>query len=225
MDVSRQEKLTILLDQIQLPTDMKEDFVDAELRKLQIYKKSKIWHFHVEVKDVLPVTTYQVFEANLKKAFKHIASTDLTIYAREACQDSEHIASYWANFMECCENLSPGYNDIIANQVPQIDQHNLIFTVRNETEANLLKKRLEKEFQQYCMRVGLPRFSFKLELKSNEADLHKFKEQKALEDQEIIMKTVKEQEERTQNEAHKEQNKPISFGIQFRMIQLEWIAL
>ena len=60
MDVSRQEKLTILLDQIQLPTDMKEDFVDAELRKLQIYKKSKIWHFHVEVKDVLPVTTYQV---------------------------------------------------------------------------------------------------------------------------------------------------------------------
>lgn len=212
MDVSRQEKLTILLDQIQLPTDMKEDFVDAELRKLQIYKKSKIWHFHVEVKDVLPVTTYQVFEANLKKAFKHIASTDLTIYAREACQDSEHIASYWANFMECCENLSPGYNDIIANQVPQIDQHNLIFTVRNETEANLLKKRLEKEFQQYCMRVGLPQFSFKLELKSNEADLHKFKEQKALEDQEIIMKTVKEQEERTQNEAHKEQNKPISFG-------------
>ena len=212
MDVSRQEKLTILLDQIQLPTDMKEDFVDAELRKLQIYKKSKIWHFHVEVKDVLPVTTYQVFEANLKKAFKHIASTDLTIYAREACQDSEHIASYWANFMECCENLSPGYNDIIANQVPQIDQHNLIFTVRNETEANLLKKRLEKEFQQYCMRVGLPQFSFKLELKSNEADLHKFKEQKALEDQEIIMKTVKEQEERTQNEVHKEQNKPISFG-------------
>ena len=41
MDVSRQEKLTILLDQIQLPTDMKEDFVDAELRKLQIYKNKR----------------------------------------------------------------------------------------------------------------------------------------------------------------------------------------
>src|SRR5699024_6446316 len=212
MDVSKQEKLNILFEQIQLPSEMKEDFLDAELRQLQIYKKSKIWHFHIDVKNVLPVTTYQVFEANLKNAFKHVASTELTIYSKELCQDPEIIGSYWTTFMNNCENLSPGYKDIVADQTPQIDNQNLILTVRNETEANLIKKRLEKEFQQYCSKVGLPQFFFKLELRSVEADVHKFKEQKALEDQEIIMKTVKEQEERTQNGKDKEQNKPISFG-------------
>src|SRR5699024_12772011 len=49
-------------------------------------------------------------------------------------------------------------------------------------------------------------------IKYNKNNIHKYKKKKTLEDKKIIMKTDKKQEERTQNEAHKEQNKPISFG-------------
>src|SRR5690625_7424383 len=72
----------------------------------------------------------------------------------------------------------------------------------------MLKKRLENEFKAYCERVGAASYSIEVEVKADAADLVKFREEKALEDQQIAIKTVQDQQRRDESSAAYNQNKP-----------------
>lgn len=73
-------------------------------------------------------------------------------------------------------------------------------------------------------KVGAPVFSIAIEVKEAEAEeLAKFREQKAKEDQELVMKTVQEKEKRDKDKQTGEQNKPLMLGynIQDEPMQME----
>src|SRR5690625_4781414 len=91
-----------------------------------------------------------------------------------------------------------------------------MLTVRNEAEGAALKKRLEDPFRIYCGKIGAPNYLLDVVVKTEEADIQKFREQKAIEDQQLILKTVQEKEKRDQDKLKNDQNKPLMLGYNIK---------
>ncbi|WP_174613313.1 PolC-type DNA polymerase III [Virgibacillus ihumii] len=227
MDISKKEKMQLLLKQLNIvDNEVLDHFFDSELIKLEVHKQSKTWHFHVMVNRLLPIETYTLLSTKLKETFAQFANAvELTLYTNDKKSDNGIICDYWNLFLQNISNLSPAYKDVVHNQVPQINNNNLMLTARNEAEGRALKRRLEKEFQLFCNKIGAPEFSIKVDVKPELADIEKFREQKALEDQQLVQKTVMEKEKRDKEKLNKEQNKPLMLGykIQDEPIHMEEI--
>src|SRR5690625_4394694 len=193
MDISKQEKMKVLLEQIEISEeDVEQYFQGSLLSKLEVYKQSKTWHFHIQTKHVLPVHMYNLMTTKLQTAFQKIAKIDLTLYTEEDKYEDEIICAHWHNFLQSISNLSPAYKDLVHSQTPTIEHNNLIITARNDAEASALKKRLEDAFKNYCKKIGAQSYTIVIEVKTIAADIEKFRAEKALEDQQIALKTVQE---------------------------------
>ncbi|WP_430785871.1 PolC-type DNA polymerase III [Virgibacillus flavescens] len=212
MDLSKKEKMEVLLKQLQLPEEeVSAYFTNSQLIRLEVFKQLKKWHFHIKVEKMLPVEVYQVLTTKLKDSFSQIAQVDWTIYTDEKEENEAYICDYWQNFLHTITNISPAYKDLVHNQIPTINNSKLSITARNEAEAAALRKRLENEFKLYCNKVGSRSYQLEIVVKTEDKDLQDFRNQKAKEDQEIILKTVIEKEKREKNNLDK-QNKPFSIG-------------
>ncbi|MDY7043928.1 MULTISPECIES: PolC-type DNA polymerase III [unclassified Virgibacillus] len=224
MNISKKEKMDVLLKQLDITQEHLPYFENSYLDKLEVYKQSKTWHFHINTEQVLPWEVYQVFESKLRNSFQQIAEVDISIVTNEKSCDTDTTVKYWKHFIQSLTNLSPAYKEMVQNQIPQIQNNNIILTARNEAEATALKKRLETTFKSYCQKTGLPLYAMQMEVKTEEADFQKFKEQKALEDQQLVLKTVQEKEKRDQNNGQND-NKPLMLGykIQDEPIRMEEI--
>ncbi|PAV30035.1 PolC-type DNA polymerase III [Virgibacillus profundi] len=226
MDISKIEKMNLLLKQLQIPEEYVESyFQESYLEKLEVYKQTKTWHFYISVKKVLPIDIYQLLTVKLKESFQQVANVDLTLQADEKECDEKTISGYWQNFINSITNLSPAYKDLVHNQVPRVNNNKIMLTARNGAEASALKKRLEESFKVYCGKIGTLSYSLDIEVKTiDDADIQKFRDQKAMEDKEIVLKTVQEKEKRDQ-EKIQDGNKPLMLGykIQDEAILMEEI--
>lgn len=212
MDLSKKEKLHVLLRQLQFPEELVNQYLqNSYLDKLEVYKGEKKWHFHIHIEKVLPRSIYELLTTKLHETFQHIASIDLSLKTEDKSMDEEAISDYWTHFIKTQTDLSPAYIDIIRNQQPKVDNNKIMLTARNELEARALKKRLEEPFIQFCKKVGLQLFRLEIEVKTDIDGMRKFKEQTAKEDQEIVFKTVQEKEKRSQ-EKERNGNEPLLLG-------------
>ncbi|MGY0691594.1 PolC-type DNA polymerase III [Virgibacillus sp. FSP13] len=225
MSISNIEKMNLLLTQLHMPEEYMGHFQDSQLLRLEVFKKEQMWHFHIQTKDVLPSSIYQFLFANLQHTFNQIAKIDLTLYTENKTCDEQTISGYWKSFIQSISNLSPAYKDLVHNQAPKVNHNNIMLTARNEAEASALKKRLDEPFRTYCKKVGVPSYSLVIDAKTEEADLQKFREQKAQEDQQIILKTVQEKEKREQSKQNEDHAKPfaIGYGIQDEALMMQEI--
>lgn len=213
MEISKREKVNILLNQIQMPEEhIASHFQDSLLEKLDVYKQTKIWNFHIRTKNILPINVYEILQAKLIESFKDIATVELTLYAEDTSCESEIVCEYWRRFLKTCSNLSPAYKDLVHNQTPQVNNNKIILTARNDAEASALKKRLEQAFKEFCMTVGLPSFNLEVQVKPETINIKQFKEQTAKEDQAIVMQTIQDKEKRDIKRLNNEQNKPFMMG-------------
>ncbi|MFD2628419.1 PolC-type DNA polymerase III [Oceanobacillus kapialis] len=225
MDITKKEKMRLLLEQLQIAgEDTEAFFKESYLDKLEIYKKTKTWHFHIVVERVLPLQVYQLLAGRLNNAFEHVAATELTVLTADNNCDEETIVGYWKLFVGTKTNLSPAYKDLIHEQIPQVNHNKIMLTVRNEAEGSALKKRLDEEFKQFCTKAGLRYYPIETEVKAEEEALQKFKEQKALEDQQLVLKTVQDKEKRDSQKIQQD-NRPLTLGykIQDEPIQMQEI--
>lgn len=226
MDISKQEKMKMLLNQLQISEEnIEKHFQDSELIKLAVYKKTKTWLFHIHVKRVLPLHVHQLLTGKLQETFKTIADTDLMIFTEEKSCDDQTICDYWHNFLQSLSNLSPAYKDLVHNQTPKIENQKLIINARNEAEAAALNKRLASDFKSYCKKVGIHSYTLMIEIKPVISDIEKFREEKELEDQQLALKTVQEQQQREKNRTKADMSKPLLLGynIPDQPLQMEEI--
>jgi DNA polymerase-3 subunit alpha (Gram-positive type) len=215
MRISEVEKMNVLLEQLQIPENYRQDyFRDSRLKKLKVYKQSKTWHFDIAVKQVLPLHVYQLLIANLKHSFQQVDTVKLTIETEDKTTDAENVSAYWRDFLQSEASLSPAYHDLVHSQTPKVNNNKIMLTARNEAEKNALIKRLESDFQTYCQNAGLSAYQFDINIKLDESDIQKFKEQKALEDREMILKTVQQKEE---NELKRAQNNNQPFMLGYKI--------
>ncbi len=224
MDLSKQEKLNILLEQIHMPEETLEQFANGYLNKLVVIKKSKVWHFHIHLQSVLPYQVYKMFRMKLNEAFHHIADVDITIETTEKEVSEEIIKAYWQGFLEQMPQLSPATKQLLEKQAPKIDNNKVMLTARNELEAHTLKSRLTEAMKQFFSKAGFPNLTLEMKINSNPEELQRFKEATAKEDQQFVMNSVKEKEKRDQARAeNKQASLLLGYRIQDEPIRMEEI--
>lgn len=214
--------MTHLLNQLQIPKDHVDTyFKDSSLERLEVYKKQKLWHFYIQIKNVLPVTVYQLFLHNLQNSFKEIASIRLTLMNEVNKVDNEILLDYWNYFLQNTE-LPPAYKDLVLGQTPTVTNNKIMLTARNEAEGNSIKKRIQDSFNEFCKTIGFPQYWIETEITEQHEAIQQFKEQQAKEDQQMVLKTIHEKEKRDQERDSKEQNKPFMLGykIQDELIKM-----
>lgn len=224
--VSKADKLTLLLEQIGAPDELREYFYGGQLDKVVLYKQTKTWQFHIQLSEVLPIHAYRLFITRLEQAFQAIAQTDVVISTMEDRQDFETILDYWHYFLESLTELSPAYQDFVSRQDPVIENGKLKLIARHDTEAVVVHKRLEQEFQAFCQKVGLKPLKIEIEVNGTEEAMEKFREAKAKEDQLLAEKMIQAQvkHEQTQKEQEKvQQSFKIGQPIQDEPVQMEMI--
>src|SRR5699024_9639765 len=82
------------------------------------------------------------------------------------------------------------HHDLLYNQTPSVYNKSIMLTSRNEAEAQTLKKRLMDRFQTYCKKIGAPPYTLTFEVNMEESAIQQFREQKAEEDKQLVMKTL-----------------------------------
>lgn len=211
MSLSYGKKMEILLEQLHFPDQIKETyFQSSELRKLVVYKKRKIWHFHVWVEAVLPFEIYRHFYDSLQESFQEIATVRLTIEAgNQVCNETE-LLHYWNFFIDKFPQLLPNHLEILK-QKPKIQDLTMTFNVKTDAEAVSIKRKVEEGFQRFCKHIGLKTYMLHFDVNTEKQELENFRKQTNEEDKQIVLHAVKQQKER------QEQKDNVSKTIAFKI--------
>ena len=222
MSISNNDKMKILLEQIDLSHLEQPYFQEAKLKQLDVFKQEKVWHFHIEIENLLPFQIFQTFSTAIKKAFQNFTQVTFTFYTKSNQFDTDQIIEYWKYFTQKT-SLSPAYRELILHQQPMIENQKISIRARNEAEAVAIKKRLESEFQKFCKKIGAPLFSLDVQVANQDMNIRKFKEEQALQDQEIVLKTIRQKEKREKDKQIAEKNRIFTIGYQINdePIQME----
>ncbi|AKG05730.1 PolC-type DNA polymerase III [Salimicrobium jeotgali] len=215
MSVNNQEKMHYLIEQLQLPEDIRSYFRDSELVKLSVYRKEKRWHFHFHFPTPLPATVYDLFTSTLQSTFSSLAHVSWETQV-EASFDEETILDYWKLFTNKMTKLSPAYKDYVCEQKPEINGNRIMLTCRNEAEGEAMKKKLQEAFQEYCKEAGLPSCQISVRLEEQGEAVTKFKEERKQEDQLLVQKAVKEKEEKEKVKESEGPKGPVEIGYKIQ---------
>ena len=217
MSVNGQEKMHYLLEQIQFPHDLIEPhFKDSSLKKLVVIQEKKQWHFYFQFQNPLPPSVYDLFTGKLLATFKPIADVDWTIETTNKELTSEQVVEYWQSFIKTMTDLSPGYKDLLMEQLPEVNGNKVMLTCRNLAESHAVKKRIEAPFQAYCSRSGLPALLFSTRVKEEQEEIKKFQEERQKEDKILVQQAVKEQEERAKDRDDSKPKGPVEIGYRIQ---------
>src|SRR5690625_1131979 len=117
MSISKKQRIKPLNEQIDLHQYIvMKYFQDSEIEKLEFYKEEKLWIFHLNIKNVLPLDVYQVLLGHLKESFKGIANVNIKLICEDnTCMD-DIIIDNWIGFKRSKNDLSPAYIDFIHIQ-------------------------------------------------------------------------------------------------------------
>ena len=199
MSLSKENKMRVLLEQIQLDSSIIEQhFSKSKIEKLEVFTKSKRWHFHIHINHILPAKVYQTFIHNLKQSFKEIAEVEATLYVNNQEVEEQTILDYWKIFITEEATLPPGLNGSITKQIPKIENNKIVVTVQSDPEAVSLKRHLSDGFTNFCKKVGLPSFQIDALVYTDENHIEKFRKQQADEDKRIVEKIAEEQRKQAQ---------------------------
>ena len=199
MAISSQEKMELLLQQIELPESLLQPyFQNSKLEKVVVYKQQKLWHLHIKINKVLPFNVYFEFVNKLKQSFESIAQIKLTLIAEDQVCDEKEVKLYWAYFLQSISDLLPSHVQILE-QPQSIDGNQIQFTVRTEAEAVSLQKKLDKKFHEFCEACGLIKYHLHFQVNTEMEELENFRKQTIEEDKLIVLNSIKEQKEREKN--------------------------
>src|SRR5690625_4310730 len=143
MSLSKQKKMNVLLEQIQL-NDIKCQtyFDESTIEKLEVFTKSKRWHFHIKLKDVLPIKIYKTFIEHIHNSFNNIAKTEVSLYIDDPTFDEKLISDYWQYFLSTYAQIPPGINGEVLQQTPEINGQQIIIRVNNKPQSDRKSTRL-----------------------------------------------------------------------------------
>ncbi|SEN57333.1 DNA polymerase-3 subunit alpha [Amphibacillus marinus] len=213
MSLSSQDKMKLLLDQLGVvEDDQLTYFTEAKLSKLIVYKKTQRWLFQFHFDNILPIEVFRLFRLQLQEAFSQIAKVDYQITNGNLQIEPDQVLGYWRDFVEQEEDLSPAYADQLKQHQPSVSGNKLVLKARNDTEAEVFKTRLVNPYKVYCHKHGLPVWTIDAAAESIAADLERFREQKALEDQQLVQKAIADKAKQTTKAKQSDANHPLTIG-------------
>ena len=216
MNISQKERLEVLLKQIGMPHEVKEaEMNHAYLNKLTVLKDKKMWQFHIHNEKPFSFETFQLFSVKLKDAFHHIANVELIISTEHKEIDEENLLKYWTDFIHSVNDLLPAYRDYLCNQKPTIQQAKIKLFARNEAESEIILRKIEPYFKEYCAVRGLRLYQIEMEIIKDENEIKLFEQQKQEEERKYIEQAIKDKEEKLKNE-ETQQVGPVTIGYEIQ---------
>ncbi|MGM8214507.1 PolC-type DNA polymerase III [Bacillaceae bacterium W0354] len=200
MNLSGKERLDVLLQQIGMPHELiQAEFQLAYLNKLTVLKEKQQWQFHIHNDKPFSFETYQLFTVKLKDAFHHIANVEVVLSTDQKDIDSNNLINYWSYFINSIDDLLPAYRSFLCEQKPEVENNKIIICARNETEASMMKRKVDPIFAHFCEVTGLKNYQIHINITKDEEEIKRFEQQKQEEERNYVEQAIKEKEERTQN--------------------------
>lgn len=213
MPLSKKERMDLLVNQIELPQEIIENyFIDSEIEKLELFKEDRLWVFHLNIKKILPLNVYQTLLSHLQTSFKEIANVNIKLVCEDSTCLDELIIEHWLGFTRSMNDLSPAYIDLLHTQKPRIEDNKVIVTARNGAEAAALIKRIEAPFKEHFNALGLSNLVLEVIVSTETSDIETFKKQTIEEDRQIAQKTSAEKEKRELTTKQNGTNKRLEIG-------------
>ncbi|MDI3233886.1 PolC-type DNA polymerase III [Exiguobacterium antarcticum] len=158
MRVDTQQRMSLLMSDLELPTGIVEEFfTDASLEKLRVQKATSTWTFHIQIARVLPQNVYQMFYSRLKSRYQQFAEVKLFLESKER-PDNKLFIDYWPYIVEDLADASSAMRSHLSRVLPEYRDNKLFIPVRSEPEAGFLKNDLCGEMQLLYGAYGFPKF-------------------------------------------------------------------
>lgn len=187
----QQERFRILLEQLQIPENLVSEYLQGGgIQKLLVDKANKSWCFHLQVPRILPTQVYELLEAKLQQSFSHIAKTSFLLEAENNQYTEADVQAYWP----LCTNkvtISPMFA-YLKERSPHMNGVKLLLDVNNDLEAQTVKKNLAKPIGDQYEVFGFPRFQIETNVKQNDEEVQKFREQTQEEDRQRVIQAMEE---------------------------------
>ncbi|MBL1227487.1 PolC-type DNA polymerase III [Enterococcus sp. BWR-S5] len=172
-----------LLDQIQLEESEREHPIlkEGKIKKVLVHQKSRLWEFHLEMPEILPVMLYQSLIQHIELGFQQIAATSVTIEtANGGAYTEQQLVDYWqlALLNNQCE--SPLVQRVVKQQTPLIQDQKVILPVDNEAVISYLKQQYLPIIENLYSQYGFKRFHIEPKMDQQQAErvLKLFEERK-----------------------------------------------
>ncbi|MHC5227497.1 PolC-type DNA polymerase III [Enterococcus sp. LJL99] len=182
MAENKQELFAKLIDQIQLDGNEREHplIKQGSIEKVVVHQQSRVWEFHLEFSEILPVMLYQSFMQRLVLAFSEIASVTVSISTNTKEFTSEQLAQYWQLALLSNQCDTPLVQRVMKTQVPILEDKKVILPVDNDAVIPYLKQQYLPIIEKLFMDYGFPKFHIEPRMDEQQAKkvLEQFEERK-----------------------------------------------
>ncbi|MGL4694738.1 PolC-type DNA polymerase III [Enterococcus larvae] len=172
-----------LLDQIQLEDSEREHPVlkEGKIKKVLVHQKSRMWEFHLEMPEILPMMLYQSLIQHIELGFQQIAATSVTIHtANGGTYTEQQLVDYWQLALLNSQCESPLVQRVVKEQTPLIQDQKVILPVDNEAVISYLKQQYLPIIENLYTQYGFKKFHIEPKMDQQQAErvLKLFEERK-----------------------------------------------
>ncbi|SER59860.1 PolC-type DNA polymerase III [Salipaludibacillus aurantiacus] len=210
----RQERFQLLMEQVVMPDDLISGYLQgAYIKKLEVYTKAKKWRFQFVLPEMLPFQVFELFRSRIIQGLEHIAEVDILFTYESEVNLNKHLPAYWPYFVEKLRASTNGLIHRLQEQTPVIDGQKLILAVLNETEAEMVQRRVAEPLKEVCNETGFGTLHLQTEIKESKEAMEKFAEQKKEEDHNKVVEAMLEKQKQEENAKDMQHNVKVSMGV------------
>ncbi|PYZ93109.1 PolC-type DNA polymerase III [Salipaludibacillus keqinensis] len=213
----RQERFQLLMEQVVMPGDLiSTDLKGSYIEKLEVYTKQKKWHFQFVLPKMLSFQAFELFQSRIQQGLKHIADVHFTIRYEEEVNATKHLQHYWPFFVEQLRSVTNGLIHRLQEQVPAVDGNKVVIAVLNETEAEMIQRRVFQPLQQALIDVGFGPLQLQTTIKESKEAMDRFVEQKKEEDHNKVVEAMIEKQKQEEKSKDLQHNRAVAMGVKIK---------
>ncbi|MBU9714516.1 PolC-type DNA polymerase III [Evansella tamaricis] len=198
-DQIRRERFQLLLEQVIMPDDIKKYLNGGKIERLEVFQTQKKWCFSISLPEVLPYHVFEVFQSKIINGLEHIASVEVVLSYEQEVELSKHIPTYWPYFVEHLRSSTNGLIRRLQEQTPFLEGKKMVIAVMNETEAEMIQRRVQEPLQDIFQQVGFGRLHLETVVKESKEAIEKFVEQKREEDHSKVIEAMIEKQKKAES--------------------------
>ncbi|MDF2607671.1 MAG: polC [Bacillales bacterium] len=217
------EKFQILLEQIQFPVELiKENFTNAEIEKLEVFKNNSTWNFHFNLPNPISVDLYCLFKLNLIKTFKHIANVTFSIKYLNQEIDENVICEYLKYIFTELAEQAPVFSYLSSENFSLLN-NSIEIPMNNDAQLTSFKNKYLNIVKERLSVLGFSSINIVLKEITNNEEINNFIAKRDMEDRILVEQTIKESVERNDSNESNHKEIVVSIGNNLKEIQPEQI--
>lgn len=219
------QRFQTLLQQLQLTDDVYMSFFEAaELSRMTVHKKDRVWCFSIVLDNILPFQLHQLFYSRIVEKFSAIARVVLAVETKQPVVTKELVEDYWLIVIEQMDVISPPMRNRLVSQLPEWNGQKIILSCIEELEQMTMKSKYAEKISQGYQQFGFPFLPVEFQLNEAPQEILEARqamiEQKQLEDaalsQQAMLDFQTREKEKKDNPSAVQADRPFQLGLQIK---------